>query len=455
MKRLLLIGLICLFCTAMRAELKYFQPGITWNVLLMGEYLPEDPLLFDEYVYIDKRIEIDGYDCMIMSWILNRHPEGEIVEENSIYLRTEGEKVYFKYFDYEDDNWYLMYDFCLKEGEGCYVYSPYYGRPNDPFRTYLRCVSITENNAEFDGWDTMLMEEYIYDDRPEINYTGIWIKGLGSRGGVIFNNGFGMDGIGTRLIDATFNGEIIYGEPLEEDMEYFQPGIEWNVLLISDLMPGAPRFDEYVYINERIEMDGYDCMIMSWIINRQPEGETVEKNSIYLRTEGEKVYFKYIDQEDDNWYLMYDFGLKEGEGCYIYSPYYGYSSHQPFKVYLRCASVTENNAEFDGWDTMLMEEYTDENMQYGPYYGTWLKGLGSDRGVLRNNGYSLIGGGSVLLDATFEGEVIYHREFAGIDEIYSDSIQGEGLWYDLQGRKITQPSKPGLYILDGKKIFVR
>ena len=44
---------------------------------------------------------------------------------------------------------------------------------------------------------------------------------------------------------------------------------------------------------------------------------------------------------------------------------------------------------------------------------------------------------------------------AGIDEIYSGSMPEEGLWYDLQGRKITQPSKPGLYILDGKKIIVR
>jgi hypothetical protein len=48
----------------------------------------------------------------------------------------------------------------------------------------------------------------------------------------------------------------------------------------------------------------------------------------------------------------------------------------------------------------------------------------------------------------------------GIREVKSEGVKGEkladGAWHDLQGRKFTtKPTKPGLYILNGKKIVVK
>lgn len=44
---------------------------------------------------------------------------------------------------------------------------------------------------------------------------------------------------------------------------------------------------------------------------------------------------------------------------------------------------------------------------------------------------------------------------AGIEDIEMDSTENDGRWYDLQGRSITYPTQPGLYINNGKKIIVK
>jgi hypothetical protein len=47
----------------------------------------------------------------------------------------------------------------------------------------------------------------------------------------------------------------------------------------------------------------------------------------------------------------------------------------------------------------------------------------------------------------------------GIREVKSEGVKGEkwndGEWYTLQGQRVTKPTKPGLYILNGKKIVVK
>ena len=44
-------------------------------------------------------------------------------------------------------------------------------------------------------------------------------------------------------------------------------------------------------------------------------------------------------------------------------------------------------------------------------------------------------------------------------EVKSEGVKGEkwndGEWYTLQGQRVTKPTKPGLYILNGKKIVVK
>lgn len=44
---------------------------------------------------------------------------------------------------------------------------------------------------------------------------------------------------------------------------------------------------------------------------------------------------------------------------------------------------------------------------------------------------------------------------AGVEGIEAENIATDGNWFDIQGRKVVNPTQPGLYIHDGKKILVR
>ena len=44
-------------------------------------------------------------------------------------------------------------------------------------------------------------------------------------------------------------------------------------------------------------------------------------------------------------------------------------------------------------------------------------------------------------------------DVTGIENLTPALSQGEGAWYDLQGRRVAQPAK-GLYIVNGKKVLV-
>ena len=73
------------------------------------------------------------------------------------------------------------------------------------------------------------------------------------------------------------------------------------------------------------------------------------------------------------------------------------------------------------------------------------------------NGGSL-GAGRVILPAdavTSAREFIaFDNETTGIKNLTPALSQGEGAWYDLQGRRVAQPAK-GLYIVNGKKVVLK
>jgi arabinogalactan endo-1,4-beta-galactosidase len=43
----------------------------------------------------------------------------------------------------------------------------------------------------------------------------------------------------------------------------------------------------------------------------------------------------------------------------------------------------------------------------------------------------------------------------GINNITVDSTASNSLWFNLQGQQISEPSKPGLYINNGKKVIIK
>jgi len=62
----------------------------------------------------------------------------------------------------------------------------------------------------------------------------------------------------------------------------------------------------------------------------------------------------------------------------------------------------------------------------------------------------------LLLDEAASARAIFELddETTAINNLIPSISKGEGAWYDLQGRKVAQPSK-GLYIVNGKKIIIK
>lgn len=182
----------------------YFQDGMKWEMCKSGTQSP-DPIFVTETVSIDG--EMDGMNARIMTCGYTDPSQPTV----SFYVLTEGERVYCSPVSSGDLEWHLLYDFSLKAGEGCYVESPSVSSSDGIFfRTYVKCVSVKENDPEWQGWDTIRLEEYDSHDCGRLIGSGIWLKGLASVNGVLDNNRFDSDGVCSSLESASLKGETVY-----------------------------------------------------------------------------------------------------------------------------------------------------------------------------------------------------------------------------------------------------
>ena len=69
-------------------------------------------------------------------------------------------------------------------------------------------------------------------------------------------------------------------------------------------------------------------------------------------------------------------------------------------------------------------------------------------------GKALLPAGLVSSPA-LEFKFVFEDETSGISNITQALSKGEGAIYDLQGRKVAEPKKGGLYIVNGKKVVIK
>ena len=68
-------------------------------------------------------------------------------------------------------------------------------------------------------------------------------------------------------------------------------------------------------------------------------------------------------------------------------------------------------------------------------------------------GYSVSGEELARVTRNIEMTLTYTDNLTGVEEVEAENAKVQGI-YDLQGRKVKQPTK-GIYIIDGKKTFVK
>lgn len=224
---------------------------------------------------------------------------------------------------------------------------------------------------------------------------------------------------------------LIFGQ------ECFTNGTEWITKITT---PGNPQTEliKIEKLDGMVTIDGYDALKMYCEYESIPDSKTL---LYYVRTEGDKVFFRLPDDDSGTWYLMYDFGLVAGEGCYLYSPLYTdkENNNTPLKDYIKCISWTKD--ETSGIYIMDAEEYEDNTCSGLTLDGIrWFDGISSVRGISSNIGLGMISGSFPQLLEVKNGErVFYSDNTTSISKVSNAPLRYrvDGLNINLSGTEVS------------------
>ena len=240
---------------------------------------------------------------------------------------------------------------------------------------------------------------------------------------------------------------------------YFRPGTVWTILSTGYTAGSSLPSDRIVYkeILDEITINNEKVLPL---IGYSDERDLEKNHEIYIKTDGDKVYWKPVQPEDSEWYLMYDFGLQPDEEVVIYE----YHNKDIVACKLKCLErdFYLNDDPLMG-PMMRMQTLTYKDMDFSEddNQGNWIIGIGSEEYILHPGMFGWVGGGeSVICVESPKGNVVFGNPEASINSITSDSklsTADEGV-FNLNGIRITDSidSLPvGIYVVDGKKRVIK
>lgn len=182
----------------------YFRNGMKWEYEVQADGPAEYPVSHSIYTLVGDTV-VDGYESTRM---YVEEIEYAVPPKFLAFIRTEGDKVFFKY-DYPEEEWSLLYDFSLNVGEETYVdrITSFPETSKRHLVEWVSCLSV-EESGEYQGMEAMVMANKYSTE--EDDYTkGEWLNGIGSTFLLYKGAGFGMSGGASRLIKAGINGDTI------------------------------------------------------------------------------------------------------------------------------------------------------------------------------------------------------------------------------------------------------
>lgn len=223
----------------------------------------------------------------------------------------------------------------------------------------------------------------------------------------------------------------------------FKDGTVWKTEAFNDANP-SEHLVEISKLEGTETVDGYEALKMYTEYENRPGSKYL---AYYIRTDKDKVYFMPAEYDSKDWYLMYDFGMVPGQGCYMYRPSYG--NQEPYKGYVKCVSISKN--ENSACSVMEMEDYKDETCdEQTKGEGKWYKGISSYWGVGNNIGYGLDGIGGMLQEVRNGDEVFYLQTPSSVSQVSRSAIEYHLDGLDLDVSNIRGGEKVGVYSVDGK-----
>lgn len=221
---------------------------------------------------------------------------------------------------------------------------------------------------------------------------------------------------------------LIFGQ------ECFTNGTEWK-MMIKSIEPQPKTSIEISKLDGMVNIDGYEAFKMYSEYENKPDSKTL---LYYVRKENDKVFFKLPDDDSEEWYLMYDFGLAVGEGCYIYNPTFTISFKKLYKTYLKCISITKDETSDN--TIMGMEEYKDDTFELLRGEGEWIKGISSTLGINYNTGFGRTGGEFRLIEVKNGDRVFYSDNTTSISQVSHTTplrYHVNGLNINLSGTEVS------------------
>ncbi len=204
---------------------------------------------------------------------------------------------------------------------------------------------------------------------------------------------------------------------------YFRPGTTW--IIESWVIGGNGNPGLWIHnwvLEEEEEVDGE--VVMPMYFYQEHDDWENRKLTYYIRTEDNKVYWRFANPEFPEWYLMYDFGMQPGDELTL-TWMYMYQAWSKKKVNkegspfwfgnLTCKAILPQ-PEWDTYEIKLDSEIYEDpalNLPSSQFtrseQGSWIAGIGNIRGVTDNILYHNYGF-SYIAEVYSFGRLVYATE---------------------------------------------
>lgn len=241
------------------------------------------------------------------------------------------------------------------------------------------------------------------------------------------------------LLFICFVASFVFGASAADYEMFIKKGLEWKELgCTSSPEPPAydhlPKFIINYSLDNEVEYDGEMVLeLRKWqyAICCEQDRKYYDRETVlvaYMKSEGSKVYYHPIWMKNPEWLLMYDFDLGVDEGCDVWRILQtSYTNINDKSTYVWCKDITENTIGGRVWEVMEMGEkrrsgINGEEME-SHNTSQWLRGLGDIRGISSPNEFDLLGGGTQMVEASLDGEIIFKNYPAGIELPGTETLQ--------------------------------
>lgn len=242
----------------------------------------------------------------------------------------------------------------------------------------------------------------------------------------------------------------------DSQSDYICEGTKWVMKVMSWMPPLNVEIHTYnEWIEGTVIVNDKEYMQV-W----QDKHDDPDKHYLlgYIRKEEDQIYFidkSSLPNDDNTEYLLIDFSLNPGEQMAITSKGPG-DSNPNYPITAICTDIGEETNQGHSYETRTIEFLID-GQSYPEYFPPikWIKGIGSQGGVVDNIYFGESGGASVY-EVYHNDELVYKYQNSSIDIIEENAIDSMAptLKYHPDGR-VFNDGETGIYIEKGKKTIKR